>query len=383
MSIGLRNRRIDVLRGVSILLVLLHHYNIAYGLAGTSLGTLLTPAFVRAVVRNGNYGVTLFFVISGFLITSNALRRWGSLDHLRPSAFYALRVARIIPCLLLLLGIVALLGVAGLSLFQSRLPGTHQTVSPLLVYGAALSFWMNVLIVRLGWVNYPLGVLWSLSVEEVFYVTFPIVCLLLRRPCWIAIFWSAIVLIGPFYRATHQGDESGFLFAYFAAFDGIAVGCLTALVAARISNPNAIPGWVQVLVAVGMIALYLSAPIGITNVWGVTVMALGTAVLLLAANRHPSGPITGGRRLLQGVEWMGRLSYELYLFHLIVLALMRTFLPAEAVTGDWSLLLLTVFLIVSLVAAAGIGRFYAEPLNRAIRRWASRRVLLAAGTVSS
>lgn len=234
MSVGSRNRRIDMLRGVSILLVLLHHYNIVYRLPGTFLGTLLTPTFVRAVVRNGNYGVTLFFVISGFLITSNALKRWGSLDQLRPKAFYWLRVARILPCLLLLLGMVALLSAAGLSLFQSHLPGTHQVVSPFLVYGAALSFWMNVLIGRLGWVNYPLGVLWSLSVEEVFYLTFPVVSLLLRRPRRIVVFWTAIVLIGPVYRFTHQGDEGGFLYAYFAAFDGIAIGCLTALLVEEI-----------------------------------------------------------------------------------------------------------------------------------------------------
>ena len=68
MSVGLRSRRIDTLRGIAILLVLLHHFSIAYPL----------PEFVRAVVRNGNYGVTIFFVVSGFLITSNAMQRWGS-----------------------------------------------------------------------------------------------------------------------------------------------------------------------------------------------------------------------------------------------------------------------------------------------------------------
>ena len=361
MSAGPRNRRIDVLRGLAILLVLLHHFNIAYPLPATSLGTLLTPAFIRAVARNGNYGVTLFFVISGFLITSNALRRWGSLDRLRPSVFYTFRAARIIPCLLLLLGTVAALGAAGLPLFQSHLPGTNQPVSPLLVYGAALGFWMNALIGRLGWVNYPLGVLWSLSVEEVFYLTFPVVCLTLRRPGWIVAFWSAIVLIGPLYRATHQGDEGGFLFAYFAAFDGIAIGCMTAYLAARLTL--AVPRWLPITVSIGMTALYLCAPIGATNIWGVTAMATGTAVLLLGADT----PILAGTRLARAVAWFGRLSYELYLFHLIVLGLMRTIVPPRSITGDRSLLLLLVFLVSSSAIAALIGRYFAEPLSRALR----------------
>ncbi|KVW42729.1 hypothetical protein WK95_13520 [Burkholderia ubonensis] len=75
MSAGPRNARIDLLRGVSILLVLLHHFNIPYSLRDTALSRAFGRDVVHAVVRNGNYGVTMFFVISGYLITSNARRR--------------------------------------------------------------------------------------------------------------------------------------------------------------------------------------------------------------------------------------------------------------------------------------------------------------------
>lgn len=66
----MRNYKIDILRGISILLVLLHHFNIPYKLKDTWLGfDFLGEAFSTVIARNGNYGVTMFFVISGFLIT--------------------------------------------------------------------------------------------------------------------------------------------------------------------------------------------------------------------------------------------------------------------------------------------------------------------------
>jgi peptidoglycan/LPS O-acetylase OafA/YrhL len=59
---------------------------------------------------------------------------------------------------------------------------------------------------------------------------------------------------------------------------------------------------------------------------------------------------------------------EFYLFHLIMLGAMRTLFPSRAVVGDEKLLLLTAFFVLSAALSAGIARFYAEPLNRRVRR---------------
>jgi peptidoglycan/LPS O-acetylase OafA/YrhL len=358
-GVGPRNRGIDQIRGVAILLVLLHHFDIAYPLRGTAAAWLGGWDWLRAIVRNGNYGVTMFFVVSGYLITSNALRRWGSLDRLDAARFYALRAARILPCLLLLLAVANLLAVAGLRRFQS-----HPALPFWLIDIAALTSWVNVLIARDGWFNYPLGVLWSLSVEEMFYLTFPILCLTLRRETALLAFWAVLVVVGPVYRFVHH-DEGAVLYAYFACFDSIAIGCCTALLARRVILPPRDARVLQLVVAAVMAAVYLCRPIGQTNVIGVTAMALGTSLLLIASRERPD---LGGGRAGAPLRWLGRLSYELYLFHLVVLGLLVTLIPPGATAGGVKPVLLAVFLIVSACVANLIGRFYAEATNRWLRR---------------
>lgn len=354
----MRNRRIDVIRGISILLVLFHHFNIAYRLDETSLSQVFGWRLVRAVARNGNYGVTMFFVVSGFLITSNALRRSGGLGNLNLRRFYAWRAARILPCLLLLVAVVNLFASSGIAIFQN-----HGGPSFWRVDAAALTGWMNVLIGWDGWVNYALGVLWSLSVEEAFYAAFPILCVVLQRETRLLGAFALIVLTGPLYRMANQGNEASTLYAYFAAFDGIAIGCCTALLLKRRLLPEEGEPWLQRAVALGMAGLYLWLPIGQTNVLGVTAMALGTGICLLG----PSKPAGRLRVFSVALAWLGRRSYELYLFHLVVLGLLQTVYPPRAIWGDWRLLLLAAFLAGSAALAGLISGFYAEPLNRLIR----------------
>lgn len=371
MPTDMRNRRIDVIRGVAILLVLFHHFNIAYRLSDTSLAAVFGPELVQAVARNGNYGVTMFFVVSGYLITSNALRRWGQLGRIDAWAFYGLRIARIVPCLLLLLTIVNVLALYGVAIFQNHV-ATGEPVPLWHVNLASLTFTMNVLIARVGWVNYPLGVLWSLSVEEVFYLTFPLLCLVLRRTSLLCLFWAAIIVVGPLYRLNHQGDEAGFLYAYFASFDGIAIGCGAAVLSRRFALAGMTTWFVQAAVVALMTFLYLWWPIAQSNVLGVTAMALGTAVLLWPVQRSATHAERGFNRLGAAVAWCGKNSYELYLFHLIPLAVLKTGFPRATVLGDEKLVLLAAFMLFSFMLAAGIARYYAEPLNRALRQRIAR-----------
>lgn len=135
-----RNDFIDILRFISITLVLLHHFNIPYKLYETFLTfDFLNESFITMLARNGNYGVTMFFVISGYLITSHSLKRWNGLKNINYKNFYISRFARIIPTLILLVLIVNVLGLLGLRPFITQAPNGIE-VSQNIVNIAALTF---------------------------------------------------------------------------------------------------------------------------------------------------------------------------------------------------------------------------------------------------
>jgi len=105
-----RNGGIDVLRGISILLVIFNHVGIRMPLARSALAGVL-PAWLISVLNwRGYEAVFVFFVISGFLITGMSLQRWGSLNRIGIRGFYARRFARIAPLLVAVVFVLSALG---------------------------------------------------------------------------------------------------------------------------------------------------------------------------------------------------------------------------------------------------------------------------------
>lgn len=109
---GPRNPGIDLLRGLSILLVLLNHIGLRLRLAQGVLARFLPKWFLNDINFNGSEAVYLFFVISGFLIATNSLMRWGRLGNLDARTFYVRRAARIVPCLVALVIVLSALHLA-------------------------------------------------------------------------------------------------------------------------------------------------------------------------------------------------------------------------------------------------------------------------------
>lgn len=361
-----RFHSIDSLRCISIFLVLLHHFNIPYKLFDTSINfQVFGENITTLLARNGNYGVTMFFVISGYLITSHTIKRWGALQQINTRDFYISRFARIMPTLILLICVVNLLGAFELKPFMTQAPN-GIVVAQSTVNLAALTFWMNLLIIENGWVNYALGVLWSLSVEEVFYLLFPLTALLFKRKPYFLLVCFALILFAPYFRYLHYGEESGaYLYHYFSSFDGIAFGCVAALLAPQLKLQARTWSGLKYMAIVTMFIIYFSAPIKQNCVWGISLFALATAIVILAnvANEQVIQ--------VQRLKWLqeiGKNSYEIYLFHLIILGFFKLFYTPALTEGNIKLVLLLLYLILAIGLGALIARFFSNPLNRAIRQ---------------
>ena len=195
-----RNPGIDLLRGLSIVLVVMHHTALRIPLEKGVLGDWLPEWLLYGIQYDGFEAVFLFFVISGFLITSNSLARWGTLAAIDARAFYRRRAARILPCLLIL---VAVLSGAGAGRRAALHDGTAEADAGRHGRCRRSALRVNVYQADTGWLPAGWGVLWSLSIEEVFYLAFPVVCLLLGRTRLLVPALLLLALSIPVVRSQH------------------------------------------------------------------------------------------------------------------------------------------------------------------------------------
>ncbi|WP_353073529.1 acyltransferase family protein [Tunturiibacter gelidoferens] len=359
---------VDLLRGLAICLVLMNHVNMRLLGAEVSYTQGLPRQLVSSLVWNGQFGVQIFFVISGFLITSTTLRRWGSVSAVNVGDFYRLRFARIAPLMLLVFAILSLLHFAHVKEFvvSQKTGGLGRALA------AALTFRVNVLEARSGYLPANWDVLWSLSVEEMFYLCFPLACRVFRRTSFLSGLLFVFVVLGPFARAQAFNHNPIWReYSYLGGMDGIALGCLTALLSAKARFSGMT---LRVLGATGMTMLVsvLGFSIRVESLGlgraglDMTVLALGVCLLLIAvAQTRWQAPT-----LLRPLARAGGLSYEIYLTHVfVVLSLFHIFLSMNNPVRAVPAMFLAVLLLSGLLGAL-ISRVYSEPMNRWFRtRW--------------
>jgi peptidoglycan/LPS O-acetylase OafA/YrhL len=357
---------VDILRGLAIFFVLMNHVNMRLFLAKIPYTQGLPSQLVSSSVWSGQFGVQIFFAVSGFLITSTSLRRWGSLSKISLRDFYVLRFARIAPLLLLLLAVLSALHAAGLEDFV--VSGDTGGLGRALI--AALTFHVNVLEAHRGYLPANWDILWSLSVEEMFYLFFPPICWLFGRGKWLVVFLAVFVALGPFGRTLLAHDNEVWQeYSYLGGMDAIALGCLTAMASSRMTIPRKV---IRILAGVG--AALILVILGFSNqaeAWGLaatgldmTILAVGTCMVIAAAAQtrwrspRPIFPLVA----------LGQRSYEIYLTHMfVVFALFDLFKSAGQSLAAIPLLFISVILLSGFLGA-WVSRFYSEPMNRLIRQ---------------
>jgi len=365
---GSRIDGVDLLRGLAIFFVLMNHVNVRLLIAKIPYTAGLPRQLVGALVWNGQPGVQIFFAVSGFLITSTALRRWGPLPKIRLRGFYLMRFARIAPLLLLLLIILSTLHFANLGDFvvSAKTGGIGRALL------AALTFHVNVLEARRGYLPGNWDILWSLSVEEMFYLFFPIVSRIFSRGGSLIILLAGFVTAGPFARTVlAHGNELWHEYSYLGGMDAIALGCLTALAVPRLSlSRRALRG--LAFAGLALLIFILCFPAQPANLalersgLDMTLLAIGACMLIGAAfQSNWRSP-----RILGPLLLLGQRSYEVYLTHMfIVFALFHIFLLAGKPLVGVPFLFMAVIVLAALFGEL-VARSYSDPLNRMIRsRW--------------
>ncbi|MBC7664180.1 MAG: acyltransferase, partial [Caulobacter sp.] len=250
-----RNPGIDLLRGLSIVLVVIHHTAIRLPLHKSLLADWLPSRLLDGLQYDGFEAVFLFFVISGFLITSNPLARRGRLASIDVRAFYRRGAAPIVPCLLALVAGLSALALARAPHYTMEQP--KQTLTGTVM--SALGLYLNVYQSNTGWLPAGWGVLWSLSIEEVFYLAFPLVCLLLGRTRLLVPALVVLAMSIPVVRASIHHDEIWAEENTLQGMAAIATGVLAALLVRRWSAPRpSTARWTLALGVVGLLAVFFA-----------------------------------------------------------------------------------------------------------------------------
>lgn len=353
---------LDGLRAVAILLVLVTH--VAQHIPAVS--SQLTGTFWARPLNNGWIGVDLFFVLSGFLVGGAVLRAVA--DHrFSFRTFYLRRGFRILPAYFTVIFALCLIRFGWPEL--GRVPHfSWAQVVP------------NVFLLTDYWPN-DIGVpSWSLSIEEHFYLLIPLLllaarnflpanrCRLLLSFVFLALFARMISYrLGDFASAT-TGDVILRLIYYpfHTRMDALAMGVLVA--ALHQENPGAVPAsWRVIAGALGFLLtgyVYFSG--AIYGRWGAitlqyTLLAMGFGAILWSV--LPAAPVTLPGRLLAAKFWvpLARLSYSIYLTHLVVLQF-----ADNAGRPFW--LSAIIMPMICLVVALPLFLLVEDPLHRFARR---------------
>ena len=288
----------------------------------------------------GYLGVDLFFVLSGFLITSLLLEEWVTTARIRLASFWARRARRLLPALFLVL-----VAIAAYVVLYGRFgpPGSASQVDLSALRGDALATlfyvanWHAIFAHQSYFAQFstpsPLEHTWSLAIEEQFYLVWPPVLLgilTLSRGTWRRV-GAAVTVVGALGSATLMAllyqpgaDPTRLYFGTDTHLFDMLAGATVAMVAAARPQPVA---WARTLlhvaapvcaVALGVFWVVAGTPGGLPKGWmfqgGFLVCAGLAAVVVADARQFHLGPL-GALLAVRPLRWIGMISYGIYLWH--------------------------------------------------------------------
>jgi peptidoglycan/LPS O-acetylase OafA/YrhL len=308
-------------------------------LRALAAGLVVFGHSANQIAPGGAVGVSVFFVLSGFLITSILLRD-GMMTWENIAKFIARRIARIYPMYVVQIALIVL-SVAILR--PDRFEAVVHQVPGLLTFtrGAA------------GWFGYGFGVLWTLAIEFWFYVTFPFLL-------WAATFTRQVIAcIWVGIAVSIAAKIYGFGGETLQYYDQFLIGgmCAAAIRYDAVPTFSIRPN--QFAIGIALVLLIAATPYPGTRdfLWFCQSLgtAVGTALVILAGHAQPP------KKSLPWLAFLGRISYSVYLMHAVIL-------------DGWLAANLDIsrqfWLFIAVVLAVGSGTFYLieRPIERRVHR---------------
>jgi peptidoglycan/LPS O-acetylase OafA/YrhL len=354
------------------------------GLRGLAvIGVLL---FHAGHLKGGFLGVDLFFTLSGFLITSLLLTEHARTGRIGLGAFWGRRARRLLPAVLTLFVVMA--GYTAIWGKPSDFPGVRRDGIAALFYVAN---WRSILSGNGYWDQYkpksPFDHLWSLSIEEQFYVAWPVVVAFLLwrfkgrlRPLatfTVAAMWTSALAMVVMH---HHGDDPNRVYlGTDTRVSSILAGVIVALAVARFPKRMAAQDSRNEIIggaAFVMIVLSWFVIDGVKAEWlyegGLFLHAVLTAVVIAVAFGRREG-VLAKVLSLRPLRWAGKVSYGLYLWHWPVYWVMN---PFRMGFSGWGLTL--VRLLVSALLATLSFRIVETPIRKGAIRSELARLLVPA-----
>jgi peptidoglycan/LPS O-acetylase OafA/YrhL len=352
-------KSLDGLRAYAIIIVMIFHLDQSSGF------------------RGGFLGVDIFFVISGFLITSLLIGEHDKYARVDLRSFYARRALRLLPALAIVIAVSIVLVVTVPDLIHSNLDFRHETL-----------VWLPAAIFFVG--NWPLahnpialGILghtWSLAIEEQFYLVWPFLFLLLfsrLRRSTAALVLAGVALIAMLYEmfALHSGWT--IIRVYFGTdthCSGLMAGCALAflipILRSRIASHAIYRRLSDCLTVVAVITLVLM--LFLVSTFDPVSLAIGMALAVVCASiilfNQITTPLTSLQSVLESApaRWIGKRSYGLYIWHygIYQIVLSIGFLANHPFTYG-----LALCVVPSFAVAALSYRYIEQPV---LRRWKTR-----------
>ncbi|MFS2162640.1 acyltransferase family protein [Variovorax sp. Varisp62] len=327
------NPALDGVRALSILAVVLFHCEV--------------PG-----ARGGFIGLDIFFVLSGYLITSllTAEHRHGGIEIGR---FYARRALRLYPTLLLMIAVYV--GLAPI-LWPADDRWLSAVLAALYVYDYAQAFWK---------LTYTIGHTWSLGVEEKFYLLWPLVLPFLlrtRHPARWLVSAFLVVTAWRYFVALNWPWQQAY-FRFDTRMSGILLGAIAALTHCRVSKRALAMACMALLVLMALPSLPTSNQAEAVTL-RITLAELSAFVLICFAAEHGKARFLASRPMI----YIGRLSYGIYLWHFPLVLLLRGTQP------------LWITLSVTLAFSFGMAAICLHLVDTPLKRWRRKAWLEARST---